>query len=222
MEKKEIYRHALPHFQQPGQDYFVTWCLIDAIPPKALDYYTLKLKNLHSEIQVLKNNKAGESIINLVNLEYYLTRRKYLKAFDDLLDLQEKSIVNLSDDDNRNILIEALTYWEGIKIENYAFNVMSNHIHQVFKLFERDDKDQIVYLQDILQSVKRFSATRINKIEGLNGSLWQKESYDTTIRDDIHLYQAIMYTLNNPVKAGIVSEWNQWKGARLFTDIGGI
>jgi len=36
MEKKEFYRHALPHFQQPGQAYFVTWSLKDALPAKAL------------------------------------------------------------------------------------------------------------------------------------------------------------------------------------------
>jgi len=37
MEKKEFYRKHLPHFQQAGQVYFVTWCLKDAIPPKQLE-----------------------------------------------------------------------------------------------------------------------------------------------------------------------------------------
>jgi len=31
MEKKEFHRHYLPHFQQPGQAYFVTWSLKDAV-----------------------------------------------------------------------------------------------------------------------------------------------------------------------------------------------
>ena len=35
MEKKEYYRRELPHFQQPGQSYFVTWNLKDAVPAKA-------------------------------------------------------------------------------------------------------------------------------------------------------------------------------------------
>ena len=46
MEKKESYRHMLPHFQQPGQSYFITWSLIDAVPPKALDDYTRQLKQI--------------------------------------------------------------------------------------------------------------------------------------------------------------------------------
>src|ERR1035437_480910 len=219
MEKKEFYRHALPHFQQPGQAYFVTWCLKDAIPPKALDYYTIKLRNLQTQIQISKKNKADDLVINLINMEFNITRKKYIKAFDDLLDLQEKCIVNLSKDSNRDILHQALTFWEGKRIDNYAYCIMSNHVHWVFKMYEKDDKNKSVYLQDILQSVKRFSATEINKNEGLKGSLWQKECFDTTIRDDVHLYNAIDYTIKNPVKAGLVNDWKLWKGTRLFGEM---
>jgi REP element-mobilizing transposase RayT len=222
MEKKEFYRHALPHFQQPGQAYFVTWSLKDAIPPKVLDYYTIKLRNLQTQIQILKRNKADESAINLLNMDYNILRKKYLKAFDDLLDLQEKCIVNLSKESNREILHEALTFWEGKRIDNYAYTIMSNHVHWVFKVFDNDDINKSFYLQDILQSVKRFSATEINKNEGLKGSLWQKECFDTTIRDDVHLYNAINYSINNPVKAGLVKDWKEWKGTRLFGEMEAI
>ena len=44
MEKKESYRRHLPHFQQPGQSYFVTWCIYNAVPAKALNNYALQLK----------------------------------------------------------------------------------------------------------------------------------------------------------------------------------
>jgi len=218
MKKKEFYRHALPHFQKPGQAYFITWVLKDAVPPKALDIYKIKLNNLQLTLQTLKNNNADKAIINATRMEYYLTRNKFMKAFDDLLHLQDKSIVNLSKDSNRDILIQTLAFWEGKKIENYAYCVMSNHVHWVFRVFEKDDKDQTVYLQDILQSVKHFSATQINRNEGISGTLWQKESYDTTIRDSKHLYNAIDYTIKNPVKAGLVNEWYKWKGTRLFND----
>jgi hypothetical protein len=43
MEKKEFYRQYLPHFQQPGQAYFITWSLKDAVPPKAFASYTQEL-----------------------------------------------------------------------------------------------------------------------------------------------------------------------------------
>lgn len=49
--KKEFYRHALPHFQQPGQAYFITWSLKDAVLKKALKRYSDKLNELRLQIK---------------------------------------------------------------------------------------------------------------------------------------------------------------------------
>ncbi|HYQ57124.1 MAG TPA: transposase, partial [Draconibacterium sp.] len=110
------------------------------------------------------------------------------------------------------IMKEALTFWQGIKLENEAFCVMSNHVHWVFTLFEKDEEGNPVYLQDIMHSVKRYSSNRINKNENRSGALWQKESFDTTIGDYKHLYYAVEYTLNNPVNAGLVKNREKWPG----------
>ena len=53
--KKEFYRHRLPHFQQPGQAYFITWSLKDAIPKKALKRYSDQLEIIQSNIRWLQN-----------------------------------------------------------------------------------------------------------------------------------------------------------------------
>ena len=139
-----------------------------------------------------------------------------MNASDDLLHIQTMLIVNLSAEFNTDILKNALCYWEGKRIENYAITIMPNHVHWVIRLFDKDEKDNPVYLQDILQSVKRFSSNQINKLENRKGSLWQSESFDTTIRDEFHLYNAINYTLDNPVLAGLVKNWWEWKGTKLF------
>ena len=222
MEKKEFYRHALPHFQHTGQAYFVTWSLKDAIPPKALADYTGQLNLLHAQIEYTKSNRLDDSIINDFKLRYHQLRVKYIKAYDDLLHMQSKFVVNLANESNRTILINSLSFLEGKKLQNYAFCIMSNHVHWVFRLLENDGLGNPVYLQDILQSVKRFSATAINKMSGLKGSLWEKESFDTTIWDDKHLYYAIKYTLNNPVAAGLVTDWYDWGGTRLFNELAEI
>lgn len=46
MEKKEAYKHILPHFQQPGQACFVTFCLWEAVPHGAFPDYSNKLREL--------------------------------------------------------------------------------------------------------------------------------------------------------------------------------
>ena len=212
MEKKEFYRHYLPHYQQSGQAYFITWCLKDAVSPKALHSYTQKLEMLNSQIEFHKKEKSGKSMIENLEQEYSTVRSKYIKAYDELLDSEQKPVNNLTKPENTEILIGSLKFWEGKRLNNYAFTIMSNHIHWVFEVLEKDDKGNPVYLQDLLQSVKRFSANQINKLENRQGRLWQKESFDTTIRNERHLYNAIKYTLNNPVAAGLVTEWKLWPG----------
>jgi len=219
MEKKEFYQHYLPHFQQPGQAYFITWCLKDAVPAKALHTYTQRLEMLKSQIEMHKNAKSENSVVESLEYEYRTVRRKYIKAYDDLLDAERNPVINLSKSENTEIISESLKFWEGKKLNNCAFTIMSNHVHWVFEVLEKDEQGNPVYLQDIMQSVKRFSANRINKLENRIGHLWQKESFDTTIRDNKHMYNAVKYTLNNPVAAGLVTDWKLWPGTQGSSDL---
>ena len=212
MEKKESYRHILPHFQKPGQTYFVTWNLHDAIPVKALARYTSELEMLKSQIKFCEQQKPIPFEIEKIIQEYQLVRRQYIKAYDDLLDAETKPEIDLSKPANLEIIFSSLLFWEEKRLQNLAFTIMPNHVHWVVKLFDKDSDGIPVYLQDILQSVKRHSSNKINKVEKRSGKLWQKESFDTTIRNEKHLFNAIKYTLNNPVKAGFVSNWRDWKG----------
>jgi REP element-mobilizing transposase RayT len=219
MEKKEQYRKHLPHFQQPGQEYFITWCLKDAVPPKALESYTIQLKQIHFEIETAQRNQPNEQLLNELKIKRTIIRNKYMKAFDDLLHIQTEMIMDLSNDENTRIIIDALRFWEGKRLENYAICVMSNHIHWVFKVLDKNEKGEPVWLQDILQSVKRFTSNELNKHENRKGTVWHSESYDTTIRDNHHLYNAINYTLQNPVSAGLVKNWCDWNGTYYYEEV---
>ena len=42
------------------------------------------------------------------------------------------------------------------------------------------------------------------------GAFWQSESYDHVVRNDVELKRIIAYVLNNPVKAGLVENWQDW------------
>jgi REP element-mobilizing transposase RayT len=139
-----------------------------------------------------------------------------LKALDDILDVGNHIDINLSKTENTSIVVNSLRFWEGKKLRNYAICVMPNHVHWVLELYNFDENGEAVWLDDILKSVKQFSATQINKSENRLGKLWQKESWDTTIRDNLHLFKAIDYTRNNPVKAGLVKDWRDWPGTLVI------
>ncbi len=42
-------------------------------------------------------------------------------------------------------------------------------------------------------------------------SFWQAESFDRIVRNRNDMAKKIRYTLNNPVKVGLVSKWQDWK-----------
>lgn len=210
--RKEYHKHALPHFQQPGQAYFITWCLKDSIPKKALSYYTKSIESIRAQIKLAEDCKKDKLTIGKLKQELQLTRKKYIHSFDLLMTQNQNNDINLLSPEIFDIVYGSLMFWEQKRLTNHAFCIMPNHIHWVFLAFEKDIDGKAVYWQDIMQSVKRHSANRINKIAGRTGNLWQKESFDTTIRDEKHLMTAISYTLNNPVVAGLVTDWHEWKG----------
>ena len=63
----------------------------------------------------------------------------------------------------------------------------------------------------IMESLKGYTARKCNKALHRSGAFWQTESYDHVVRDGTEFDRIVNYVLNNPVKAGLVSEWQQWK-----------
>ena len=82
--------------------------------------------------------------------------------------------------------------------------------------FLKSAQNKPVYLQDILHSVKLFTARRINENESRSGQLWEHESFETTIRNDRHFVNVMNYVIQNPVSAGMIENWKDWPGSRSF------
>ena len=59
-----------------------------------------------------------------------------------------------------------------------------------------------------MQSLKRHTARQSNLILSREGPFWQDESYDHVVRDGPEFLRTIEYILENPVKAGLVSNWD--------------
>ncbi len=43
-----------------------------------------------------------------------------------------------------------------------------------------------------------------------NRAFWQHESYDHVVRNEREYERILAYIVNNPVKAGLVSDWQEW------------
>ena len=108
-------------------------------------------------------------------------------------------------------------YRDGKVFDLHAFCIMSNHVHAVIEPLSRpechsDPKSGCQpALHKIMQSLKRHTARQANIILGREGAFWQDESYDHVIRDSEEYTRIINYILENPVKAGLVSKWDEWQ-----------
>ena len=62
-----------------------------------------------------------------------------------------------------------------------------------------------------MQSLKGYTARKANHILGRSGAFWHHESYDHCVRNPNEWQRIVSYVLNNPVKAGLVDEWENWR-----------
>ena len=80
---------------------------------------------------------------------------------------------------------------------------MPNHMHILLEVGSTP-------LAILMQSWKRFIARESNKILGRDGAFWQREYWDTYMRDTEQTFKAVKYIENNPVKSKLVREPREW------------
>jgi putative transposase len=103
----------------------------------------------------------------------------------------------------RTLVLNALRHWDGLKWKIFTMVVLPDHVHALVQPLPHPEGG-IYQLAEILHSVKSFTSHRIMKLRGLQGSLWQDESYDRIVRDEGEFLEKWNYIRNNPVKAGLV------------------
>jgi REP element-mobilizing transposase RayT len=80
---------------------------------------------------------------------------------------------------------------------------MPDHLHFVAGLNQGS-------LAQLMHSLKSFTAKKINVFLNRRGSLWQRHYHDHAIRQDEDLNEVVLYTLYNPVRAGLVKDFHDY------------
>ncbi len=113
--------------------------------------------------------------------------------------------------------MDSIHYRDGKEYELIRATIMPNHVHMIVEIGDsignKNDPQDVsnTRLSVILHSLKRYTAFTCNKILNRTGAFWQSESYDRVVRNEKELEYTINYILHNPVKAGLVKEWKDWK-----------
>ena len=82
---------------------------------------------------------------------------------------------------------------------------MPDHVH-----FFCTDASEKVSLRAFIGKWKEWTAKRINKELGMNGSLWQPEFFDHLLRSDESYSEKWEYVRKNPERAGLVENADDW------------
>jgi len=201
LKPMNFYRRNLPHLQPDGGEFFVTFNLAGSIPKHIIlehkEYRTNVLNRINSGIMTEEKRTDLE--------------RKIFLKYDSLLDNPDAGPVWLKEQKVADIIKEALHFRDQKEFDLYAYCIMSNHVHLVFKHLAKNDRATSKYpVTDIMGGIKKFTARESNQVLKRNGSFWQAESYDRLVRSDLELERVIAYTINNPVKAGLAAKWEDW------------
>jgi REP element-mobilizing transposase RayT len=186
MTDKHFHRRNLPHLYFSDGIYFITYRLAGSIPSDKV-----------AEVKaIIRDKKLGDE-------EKF---KRLLKKYDEILDSSLYGKKYLTNSEIAEICKYTLHSPDGKEYKLICYCIMPNHIHLVFELIEGNRG-----VSKLMQSVKRISARKCNLILNRKGKFWQDESYDRLVRDDKELYFIIQYVLMNPVNAGLVQNWNDWK-----------
>lgn len=78
--------------------------------------------------------------------------------------------------------------------------VMPDHVHLLLR-----PEDQF-NLSRVMKGIKGVSARKINALRHRRQHIWQIESYDRIVRDQVELLRFFNYILYNPVKKGLADD----------------
>ncbi len=129
----------------------------------------------------------------------------YFRIMEDCLDHQADKDT-LTQPEVANMVLGALRHYDSLGTwKLIAHTLMPNHIHFFILLKGKN-------LQRAITDFKRFTSREFNRMTGQSGiSLWQHDWFDHWSRSPDESEKIIRYIRNNPVKAGLATNWQDWQ-----------
>ena len=194
--------NRLPHWDQQGRTYLLTFRLADSVPA-----------------DLLRQHRLDEAAWGALNPEPWTAEvelahaKRFTGAIERWLD-QGHGACLLRRPECAAIIANALQHFEGQRTRLHAWVIMPNHVHVLTEILEGYS------LPDLMESWKGYMARAINAHLGRSGTLWQKGYHDRLIRNWDHFRNVVRYIRDNPKKAALKSgEWIAGESA-LATAVG--
>ena len=190
-------RAFLPHWEQAGCTYFITWRMADSVPMEKFRQW-----QRDRALWIAAHPKPWDAE----------TWKEFGRHFEgriqEWLDLGEGSRF-LSSSEARQIVVDSLHFFDGQRYYLGDYVVMPNHVHVLFTPMAE------FKLKKLLHSWKSFTAKALLKrFPEAPKPFWLQESFDHIVRSEAQLNHYQQYIRENPSKASLKpGTWTSWKSA---------
>jgi putative transposase len=235
LKYKGEYRRRLPHLQPPGASFFITFRLADSIPKKVWAEMRERLDLIYEKmVDAIKDEQA---LMLERERKWFREYEEYLHSTSDgqfwLNDsrIAAQVVEDFHHFDGTRYRLDAFcvmpnhvhtvlkplpTTEAGIEacLNNKLVKDRDGELGYLKKNTDGQKQfEKVTFhsLASIMHSIKRHSAFEANRLINRSGEFWQAENYDRYCRNHEEWSRTIRYVLNNPVKAGLVKEWQEWK-----------
>jgi REP element-mobilizing transposase RayT len=104
---------------------------------------------------------------------------------------------------HKDCVFNAIRFLDGKKYQLFSAVILNDHVHMIIKPVDT--------LSKIMHSIKSFTAHEINKLANRQGKVWQDENFDRVIRDEDELLKKTEYVVNNPIKAQLANNYEEYR-----------
>jgi REP element-mobilizing transposase RayT len=197
-------RGYLPHWEAEGGAYFVTFRLGDSLPQSLLDSFRFERKDIFLTAERQGRQPSAAELKRLDEL------------FSERIEAQLDSgcgACHLAKPQIADMVTGALQFFEGQRYRQFAWSVMPNHVHAVFRPLPNWP------LEKIMHSWKSFTAKQADRMLNRAGEFWEPEYFDHLLRSEEEFYRYVEYVASTPERAGL-KDW-KWVWVRAGLRQGG-
>lgn len=188
----------------------ITYRLEGSIPKDELRYLSdrrrVQVEKLDVKILEYPKNLREQ----VYTQELFLINARFEMAIENALHTVTSGPFYLQQPPIRRIVMDSwLNLHDRAKVFVLAICVMGNHVHVIVKAPESIES---VLPGKLMEKHKGYTARLCNKIlNQVGASFWNDTYFDRVVRKG-RFMTAMWYLLNNPVKAGLVENWQDWEG----------
>jgi REP element-mobilizing transposase RayT len=214
MGESDFFRRRLPHWHPSNATFFVTFRLAGSLPYRVSEQLR---REQEAEEQRLARRYQAEALAK----ERYELSKKMFARYDAYLDrgtgpcwLAERRVAEMVQREIHNLHPQIYHL--------IAYCIMPNHVHLLIDLQDIPDPQPLrpgqhyTPLSHAMRLLKGRTGYLGCQMVGGSGAFWQHESYDHVVRDERELMRIVKYILDNPVRAGLAANWQEYPF--LFVD----